>query len=119
MPSSEPLEMTIETFSILPLSAMTRLPCRLSDTATGFGDAGDLRRQLGWSLREQLVELLDADAGGPAQRPHGRPGALLRVLVAHELEDLPVLLGQRVDAGRVGDLGRHVVPPLVGIGEES
>src|SRR5689334_4005802 len=110
----------METFSIVPLAVpspgMTHRPFRGqmqppfgSDAAARLGYAGDLRGELGRSLGEELVQLLDAHPGGLAQRAHARPGALVRVLVPHELNDPPVLWRQRFDAGFAGDLRRHLL----------
>src|SRR5215831_19837890 len=167
MPSSDPLDTMIETFSMLPsmaelLSLAARrgraavVLCRVipggpgrpvvprrapggaaragdaapghppggpappggSDAAPGLGDAGHLGGDLGRALREQLVQLLDADPGGLAQDPDRRPGALLLVLVPHELDDLPVPVGQLIDALGHGDLRRHLLGPLTRVGEE-
>src|SRR6516164_9830329 len=108
----------METFSILPFAVttslvMTHRPSGLdaaagrSDAAAGFRNAGDFRGELGRPLREELVQLLDAHPGGLAQRAHAGAGALLRVLVPHERDDLPVLRRQRADAAFPGDLWRH------------
>src|SRR5215471_13787300 len=166
MPSSDPLDTMIETFSMLPsmaelLSLAARrgraavVLCRVipggaarpvvlcrapggaaragdaapghprragppggSDAAPGLGDASHLGGDLGWALREQLVQLLDADPGGLAQDPDRRPGALFPVLVPHELDDLPVPVGQLIDALGLGDLRRHLLGPLTRVGEE-
>src|SRR6516162_3560394 len=123
MPSSEPLDTMMETFSILPFSVtasllMSHRPSG-SDAAAGLGDAGDLRGELGRSLGEELVQLLDAYSRGLAQRAHAGPGALFRVLVPHELHHPPVLLGQRADAALLGDLRRHLLAPLPRVGEET
>jgi hypothetical protein len=90
-----------------------------SDAAARLGNSSDLRRCLGGAFREQLVELLARGAGGLAKHPDGGPGAFGLVLVAHELDDLPVPAGQLTDAFGRGDLRRHVFAPLRGIGEES
>src|SRR5215470_5754304 len=113
----------METFSILPFDAMASLVMTHrpsgSDAAAGLGNAGDLRGEFGRPLREELVQLLDAHSGGLAQRAHARAGALLRVLVPHELDDLPVLCCRRVDAALPGELWRHFRTPLVRVGEEA
>src|SRR5690349_11874271 len=120
----------MEIFSILPFAAMASLLMthrpsgslrpgsfaawfgmaawpRVSDAAAGLGNAGDPRGELGRALREELVEVLDAHPGGLAQGTHARAGAFLRVLVPHELDDLPVLRRQRPDAALQRDLRRH------------
>src|SRR5690242_5560203 len=101
----------METFSILPFDAMASLVMTHrpsgSDAATRLGNAGDLRGELGRPLREELIQLLDTHPGGLTQRAHAGAGALLRVLVPHELDDLPVLRRQRADAGLPGDLWCH------------
>src|SRR5215471_6890779 len=113
----------METLSILPFDAiaslvMTHRPSG-SDAAARLRYAGDPRGELGRPLREELVQLLDAHPGGLAQRAHAGAGALLRVLVPHELDDLPVLRRQRADAGLPGDLRCHLFTPLLCIGEEA
>src|SRR6516164_2238409 len=113
----------METFSILPFDVMASLVMTHrpsgSDAAARLGNAGDLRGELGRPLREELVQLLDAHPGGLAQRAHAGAGALLRVLVPHERDDLPVLWCQRVAAAFPGDLWRHFLMPLLWIGEEA
>src|SRR5262245_9253815 len=106
----------METFSILPFDAtaslvMTHRPSG-SDAAARLRNAGDLRGALGRPLREELVQLLDAHPGGLAQRAHAGAGAFLRVFVPHELDDLPVLGRQRVDAGLPGNVWCHLRSPL-------
>src|SRR6266508_5473412 len=93
-PSREPLEMTIETFSMLSAIVM----CPFSDAAARLGNAGDAGGDLRRALGKQLVQLLDRDTGGLAENPHRRAGALGEVLGAHEADDLPVGVGQPVDA---------------------
>src|SRR5215472_9463179 len=127
MPSSDPLDTMIETFSMVPSMANSShmRPARAlpglpgSDAAPRFGNAGHLGGDLGWALREELVELLDGDPRGLAQDPDRGPGALLLVLVPHEPDDLPVLGGQMIDALGLGDLRRHFLGPLAGVGEEA
>src|SRR6516164_11185890 len=118
----------IETFSMVPSMANSShirpgaRPARVipgSDAAPRLRNAGHLGGDLGWALREELVELFDADPRGLAQDPHRGPGALLLVLVPHEPDDLPVLGGQMIDALGLGDLGRHFLGPLAGVGEEA
>src|SRR5438445_11403672 len=107
MPSSEPLEMTIATFSIVfgsvasscGCSSMVVIVCApLLDAAAGFGDAADLGGELGRPFGEELVELLDRYAGLFAERADRGRGAGGEVAVAHELDDQPVVLGQLGDA---------------------
>src|ERR1022692_5246606 len=117
MPSREPLETMIETFSML--ASMTGPSSRWSDAAARLGNAGDPGSGLGRALGEQLVELLDGDAGGLAQDADRGPGALGLVVGAHEPDDLPVPWRQVLDARGPGDLRGHVLGPLTGVGEES
>src|SRR5918994_4771042 len=106
MPSSEPLEMTIATFSIVSGSVASVVGCASSsvmvcsflDAALGLGDAADLGGELGRSLGEELIELLDRDAGFLAERADGGRGAGCEVALAHELDDEPVPVGQLGDA---------------------
>src|SRR5829696_631679 len=113
MPSSEPLEMMTDTFSIA--SAMTVL----SDAAAGLGNAGDLCGNLRRALGEQLVELLNRNTGGLAERSDGWAGAFVEVLLAHEPDHLPVPVGELVDAGLRGEDGCHVFGPLRRVDEEA
>src|ERR1039458_7654627 len=117
MPSSEPLETMIETFSML--ASMTGPSSRWSDAAARLGDAGDPGGGLGRSLGEELVQLLDAHAGGLAEDADGGTGSLGLVLGPHEPDDLPVPGRQGLDAGRFGDLRRHVLGPLGRINEKT
>src|ERR1035437_472173 len=115
MPSKEPLEMMIETFSIASLMLVS--PRRL-DAAARLGDAADLRRQLRGAVREQLVELLDRDPRGLAEAADRRRGARLQERVAHEPHHLPMALGQLADAVGRSDLLRHCLVPPRGVHEE-
>src|SRR5436309_3353518 len=125
MPSSEPFEMTIATFSIVFGSAATVcssssvMVCSLLDAAFGLGDAADLGGELGRALGEELVELLDRDAGLLAERADRRSGAGGEVALAHESDDEPVPIGQLGDAvlgcDRLGDLR----VPLLRVGQEA
>src|SRR6478735_4090249 len=122
MPSSDPFE----TMSMVsPMTAVLSGPARAgrsvvrSDAAAWLRDAGDPGRELGGPLREERVQLLDRDARALAQRAHGRTGALVEVLLAHEADDLPVLLRQRVDPRVARDRGGHVLGPLIGLLEEA
>src|SRR5579859_7899508 len=104
----------IETFSMTASMVIV-----LSDAATRLGYAGDLGGELGGTLREELVELLDGDAGGLAEDADRGPGALGLVLGAHEPDDLPVPRRQLADARGAGDLRGHLLGPLARVGEES
>src|SRR6266498_1381370 len=119
MPSSEPLEMTIATFSIVSGSEGSVFGCSSSsvmvssflDAALGLGDAADLGGKLGRPLGEELVELLDGDAGFLAERADRGGGSGGEVALAHELDDEPVAVGQLGDAVLGGDrLGDLLVP---------
>src|SRR5438309_744285 len=104
MPSSEPLEITIATFSIVlgsaarACSSSSVMVCSLLDAAFGLGDAADLGGELGRALGEELVELLHGDAGFLAERANRGGGAGLEVAIAHEADDEPVPVGQLGDA---------------------
>src|SRR5690242_18125223 len=104
MPSSDPFEMMIETFSI-GAGAVSVMSPTSSDAAARLGDAGDPCGDLRRALGEQLVQLLDAHPGGLAEHADRRSGPLLEVLVAHEVDDLPVVGRQLVDPFAAGDLG--------------
>src|SRR5438445_9313391 len=104
MPSREPLDTMMETFSILSVMVVILSG---SDAAAGLGDSGDAGGQFGRALGEQLVELLDRDAGGLAECAHGGAGALVGVFGADELQHLPVPVGQLADPRIAGDLRRH------------
>src|ERR1022692_103359 len=108
----------IETFSMVASMTNDR-PLGGSDAAAWLGDPGDPGGGLGRSLGEELVQLLDADAGGLAEDADGGTGPLGLVFGAHEPDDLPVPRRQLVDAGRLGDLWRHVLGPLGRIDEET
>src|SRR5664280_2022879 len=116
MPSSEPLEMMIETFSIVSLMVVS---CRGPDAAARLGDAADLGRQLRGPVREQRVELLDGHARGLAQRADRGRRAALEVGLAHEAHDLPVAIGELADAVGRRDLLRDRIVPLRGVQQES
>src|ERR1039457_4477835 len=90
-----------------------------SDAAAWLGNPGDPRGGLGRSLGEQLVQLLDGHARGLAEDADRGTGPLGLVFGAHEPDDLPVPRRQLVDAGRLGDLWRHVLAPLGRIDEET
>src|SRR5487761_1984086 len=117
MPSSEPFEMMIDTLVIasliLPPSSVE------SDAATGLGDARDLRRELGRSLREQLVQLLDGHSRRLAEQAHRRSRTLLLELLAHEVDDLPMAIAQRRDALTTRDLDGQLLVPLARVDEEA
>ncbi|MEZ5215942.1 MAG: hypothetical protein R2715_04925 [Ilumatobacteraceae bacterium] len=85
----------------------------------GFGMPAMRAAILARTLREQLVELLHRDAGCLAEHSDRRPRALLEILLAHEFDDLPVLVGQGVDAVGLGHLDGHVLGPLLRLLEEA
>src|ERR1039457_1597946 len=118
IPSREPFHTMIETFSMVASMTNDR-PLGASDAAAWLGDPGDLGGGLGRPLGEELVELLDGDAGGLAEHADGGAGSLGLVFGAHEPDDLPVPRREFVDALGLGDLWRHVLGPLAGFGEES
>src|SRR6266540_4042902 len=127
MPSSEPLEMTIATFSIVSGSESTVFGCSSSsvivssflDAALGLVDAADLGGELGRSLGEELVELLDGDAGFLAERADRGSGSGRQVALAHELDDQPVPVGQLRDAVLGCDCLGDLLVPLLGIRHEA
>src|SRR5512146_224230 len=105
-PSSDPLEMMIETFSMV--SDMDRA----SDAAVWLGDAADLRGELGGTLREELVQFLDRHAGFLAEGSNARRVARREESVAHESHDLPMLVRQLGYAALVRDLHGELLVPL-------
>src|SRR5215469_14208355 len=112
----------METFSIFAdmwLFSFPRVSACGSDAAARLGNPGDLRRFLRWPVREQLVKLLDGNAGGLAEHADGRAGTLGVVLVPHELDDLPVPFGELGEALLAGQQWSHLLAPLRGVGEES
>src|SRR5215218_9159739 len=127
MPSSEPLEMTIETLSIISgsegmvfgCSSSSVMVSSLLDAALGLGDAADLGGELCGSLGEELVQLLDGDARFLAERADRRSGAAREVALAHELDDQPVPVCQLRDAVLGCDRPRNLLVPLLRIGEEA
>src|SRR6266540_6612498 len=127
MPSSEPLEMTIATFSIVFGSAASSCGCSsvvaivrsFLDAAAGLGDAADLGGQLGRAFGEELVELLDRHARLLAERADRGRGAGGEEAVAHELDDQPVPLGQLRDPVLGGDRLGELLVPLLWVGEEA
>src|ERR671931_1419795 len=127
MPSSEPLETTIATFSIVAGSVGAACGCSRSsvtarsflDAAFGLGDAADLGGELGRALGEELVELLDRDAGFLAERADRGRGAAGEVAVAHEADDEPVALGQVRNAVLARDRLGDLFVPLRRVGEEA
>src|SRR5690348_10981312 len=106
MPSSEPFETTIATLSIVLGPAVTRSSsvCVISDAPFRLRDAADLGGELRGALRKQLVELLDWHARLLAERADGRRAAGRQVPLAHELDHLPVAVGELADAVLGGDL---------------
>src|SRR5579871_808729 len=104
----------IDTFSMA--SAMTT-SLRL-DTAPRLRDTGDPRGDLGWPLREQLIERFDGHTRGLAKDAHRRALALAHVLRAHEPDHLPMVRGELVDTLAPGEVGHHVLAPLFGVDEE-
>src|SRR5207245_589706 len=111
---------TIETFSIVVgsnsvavtgCSSSSVIVCSFLDAAAGLRDPGDLRGELRRALREELVELLDGDAGLLAERADRRRGARLQIAVAHEVHNEPVTGGQFLDAvSSRNTLGEPTVP---------
>src|SRR6266496_10674 len=106
MPSSEPLEMTIATFSIVFGTAVSSCGCSsvvvivlrsFLDAAAGLRDAADLGGELGRAFGEELVELLDRHARLLAERADRGRVAGGQVTLAHEPDDQPVPLGQLRD----------------------
>src|SRR6266567_4999098 len=113
-PSREPFEMMMET-----LSMVSDIHSSRSDAAVGLRDSPDLRGQLGRSLREELIEFLDWDAGLLAERPDRRRIAAGEEPVAHEAHDLPMLFRERVDSVLARDLAGDLVVPLIRLLEEA
>src|SRR6266487_1587978 len=128
MPSSEPLEMTIATFSIVFGTAASSCGCSsvvvivlrsFLDAAAGLRNAADLGGELGRAFGEELVELLDRDARLLAERADRGGGAGCEVAVAHEVDDQPVTHGQLDDAVLACDLLSQPLVPLVRVGQEA
>src|SRR5665213_2762569 len=115
----------IEIFSMV--SAMTSsLRCRLIRNFRRFGlnasarlrNTGDLCSGLRRTLWEELVEFFDRDARSLAEYSNRWSGTFFGELCAHELNDLPVLFSELIDARRLGNLRCHLLVPLIGILEE-
>ena len=85
----------------------------------GLGMPPILAASLAGALGEQLVELLDRDPGGLAEAADGRSRAALQIGLAHEVDDLPVAIGQLLDAVRARDLLGDLLVPLLSVGEEA
>src|SRR5512142_549732 len=104
MPSSEPLEMMIETLWIgSGCGAVASSECSSSaisvsllDAAARLGNAGDLGRELRRALGEQLIELLDRHARELPEGPDRRGRAVPQIRGAHEVDHRPVPVGQLV-----------------------
>src|SRR5918994_5979755 len=127
MPSSEPLEITIETFSIVSGSATavcgfsrsSVIVCSFLDAALGLGDAADLGGEFGRPLGEELVELLDRDAGFLSERSDRGGGAGGEVALAHEADDQPVPVAHFGNAALTRDRLRDRLVPLLRVDEEA
>src|SRR6266508_3360736 len=119
--------MTIATFSIVSGSEAMVVGCSSSsvmvgsflDAALGLGDAADLGGELGGPLGEELVELLDWDAGLLAERADRGRGSGGEVAVTHEADDEPVPVGQLGDAVLGRNAPGDLLVPLLGVGEEA
>src|SRR4249919_308021 len=114
MPSREPFETTIATFSIVvgsvsATSGWSRvyviISCSFLDAALRLGDAADLGGELRRTLGKELVELLDGDSGLLAERTNRRRGARREEPLPHEVDDEPVPGRQLRDPVRPRDLG--------------
>src|SRR5689334_13201662 len=110
MPSSEPFETTIATFSIV--CGSVGVACRdasssvivfLLDAALGLRDAADLGGELRRALGEELVQLLHGNAGLLAERADRRCAPRREVALAHEADHEPMTVGQLRDAVLGGD----------------
>src|SRR6266508_5061068 len=127
IPSSEPLETTIATFSIVAGStaagrgsvSSSVIVRSFLDAALGLRDAADLGGELGRPLGKELVELLDRDAGFLAERADARRRPRGEVALAHEAHDEPVAIGQLGNAVLAGDSLGDLLVPLLGIGQEA
>src|SRR5512146_443352 len=123
MPSSEPLETMIETFSIgsgfAPLLLWSVIGPSFLDASAWLRDAGDLGRELRRPFREELVQLLDRDPRGFAEGADRGRAAALQVGVAHEVDHQPVAVGELLDARLRRDLGGDLPVPLIGLAEEA
>src|SRR5665213_3548678 len=128
MPSSDPFEMTIATFwtastagAANGVSSRTLVMVVLPflDAAARLRDAADLRCELRGPLREELVQLLDGDAGLLAERANRRRGAARQEPLAHELDHEPMPVRKLRDPGLMGDPLRELVIPLRRVEEEA
>src|SRR6266542_6950135 len=98
MPSSEPFETTIATFSIVCGSVASSCGCSsvviglrsFLDAAAGLGDAADLGGELGGAFGEELVELFDRHARLFAERADRGGVSGHQIAAAHEVDDQPV-----------------------------
>src|ERR671924_848834 len=127
MPSSEPLETTIATFSIVSGSAIA--VCGFSsssvivgsflDAAFGLGDAADLGGELGGPLGEELVELLHGDTQFLAERADRRCRPGRQEALAHEADDEPVPVAQLRNTVITRDRLRDRLVPLRRVDEEA
>src|SRR5207247_8966702 len=100
MPSREPFETTIETFSIV-LGSEARNPSSRwsgvyiivisssSDTAFRLRNSADPGGELGRPLGEERVQLLDGDSGLLAQRADRGSASRRQVALPHEPDDQP------------------------------
>jgi hypothetical protein len=81
------------------------------------GQAGDAPQAA--AAAEQAVRGAALDAGGAADEAHHGQRAERKPALAHQADDVPVLGGQRFDAGLGGESFGELGRPAVGVGQES
>src|SRR5207342_111159 len=127
MPSSEPFETTIATFSIVcgsvkvvsECSSNSVIVCSFLDAALWLGDATDLGGELGRPFGEELVELLDGDARLLAERADRGCSSSGEIALAHETNDEPVAIGQLGDPVVARDRLSDRLVPLLRVDQEA
>jgi hypothetical protein len=89
------------------------------DATSGFGQPCHLTGAFARPGGEQLIDMLQLEAGHLGENPYHGGDAVLLIIILEHIDNLPVLLGEFLDALRVLHIIHPFLAPLIQVLQEA